>query len=470
MKKVLFSKFIILMSTFGYAQTLTFNLASPQPNLIEVYDGSFASGDIDGDGDNDLLMTGQSPTRQTKLYLNNGSGNFTETATILPPASSTVSIFKDLDGDSDLDLFFSGISNVGQIFTNIYVNNGAGVFTQVNNPALPKFSGSGAAIADVDNDGDQDLIISTKTSTNVFVADVYLNNGNAVFSAQGSTGFTAVKFAAIAFIDIERDGDQDVIIAGEDANSTPSLKLYQNNGAGSFTLNTNSTFLPIAADDVDVADTDNDGDLDFVVSGSVSNTAKTILYTNNGAGVFIQTPTNLQQTVAGKNAFGDLDNDGDQDLLTVGSQQGGLPNIRNIVYQNAGNNVFVPSDTLGGEYIANCVIDDFTGDGKKDIIILGFVAKTSVYWNTSTIVNTTNAVDANPIVKFSPNPTKDIVNFSAENTIDDITIYNLLGQAVLSKQVNAKDFTLDMSNLSTGTYIAKVNSAGKLQSFNLIKL
>jgi Secretion system C-terminal sorting domain/FG-GAP-like repeat len=473
MKKITFHFLLLFSITEVTAQTLDFTLASPQPNLIEAYSGSFASGDIDGDGDKDLLMTGITPAgSRSKLYLNNGSGNFTETTTILPTdASSSVTIFKDLDGDTDLDLFFSGNRNIGGAFTHIYTNNGSGVFTLVNNPALPIFTGTGAAIADVDNDGDQDIVISTRNSSNVFVADVYKNNGSAVFTAQASAAFTPVKFAAIAFIDMENDGDQDVIISGQDASNVSSIKLYQNNGSGIYTLNTNSTFLPISAADVDVADTDGDGDLDFLVSGSQAGSiANTILYISNGSGVFTQTATSLQQTFAGKNAFADLDNDGDQDVLIVGSQAGGFPNIFNIAYQNTGNNVFVQADVLGGEYIADCIIDDFTGDGLKDVIIQGFANDTNVYWNTSTNLGINNPEISNQAVTFFPNPAKDIVTFKSSENIDKITIYNLLGQEFFSKEINSNETTVDVSNFSNGTYIAKMTSNGKTESLKLVKM
>jgi hypothetical protein len=427
MKKNLLLNLILLISVYGYAQTLQFNLASPQPNLIQVYGGSFASGDIDGDGDKDLLVTGTSPTILTKLYLNDGTGNFTETTTPFPNASSSVTIFKDLDNDGDLDLFFSGTANIGGAFANIYSNNGFGVFTLVSNPALPKFSSGGAAIADVDNDGDQDIIISTLTSTNVFVADVYKNNGTAVFTAQGSTAFTPVKFTSIAFIDIENDGDKDVIISGKDASNVSSIKLYQNDGSGNYTLNSNSTFLPIAADDVDVADTDNDGDVDFLVSGSQAGSiANTILYTNNGAGVFTQTTTSLQNTFAGKSAFADLDNDGDQDVLVGGSQAGGLPNIYSIAYRNTGNNVFVAADTLGGDYIADCVIDNFNGDILKDIITQGFLSRmTKVFWNSTTVLpiqfnsfTAQSSYNCETFIKFTTGTEENVSQIEIEHSIN----------------------------------------------------
>ena len=350
---------------------LKFALADPQPNLVDVWAGSFASGDVDGDGDMDLVMSGITPVRQAKLYLNDGSGNFSEVASPLPPASSGQAILKDLDGDGDLDAFFSGNGSLSN-FTHIYRNNGSGIFARVANDALPIIM-RGADIADVDHDGDQDIVISSGG-----VADVYLNNGNAVFSPKGSSVFAPVD-GVVRFIDVDNDGGQDVIISGRAANNVPSTKLYRNDGFGNFTAVANSIFADIRGEDIDVADTDRDGDLDVLLNGNTRN----LLYINSGSGIFTEVATGLQQTFGGQNEFADLDNDGDQDLLIVGTQAGGLPNIYNIVYENRGNNLFAQAAVLGGEYIAACAIEDFTGDGLKDVVVQGFVDQTNVYWNTS---------------------------------------------------------------------------------------
>ena len=322
MKKKLLLIKSILFCTLGYTQIIDFTLAIPQPNLVDVYGGSFASGDIDGDGDKDLLMAGLTPGRETALYLNDGLGNFTEVTNIpFPEASSGVSIFKDLDSDGDLDLFFSGRGFDIGVFTHIYINNGSGIFTRLLNPALPNIDGRGAAIGDVNNDGDADIVISEQNGSGIIIADVYLNNGIAIFTALGSTSFTGVKNTAIAFIDAEGDGDQDVVISGKDANNIASVELYLNNGTGNFTVSTISTFEIIAADDIDVADTDNDGDLDILISRTKTpNTPITVLYTNDGTRVFTAITTNIQQTFVGTNAITDLDNDGDQDIVIIGSQ------------------------------------------------------------------------------------------------------------------------------------------------------
>lgn len=450
MRQILLIQTIILICTNGYTQTLNFTLANPQPNIMEGYGGTFASGDIDGDGDLDLLMTRIGPW--TKLYKNDGTGNLTEVTHNFPRSGTSQAFFKDLDGDGDLDLFFSGQDELAQKFANIYRNDGTGNFTQVTNN-LPVFI-KGAAIADVDNDGDQDLVITTST-----IANIYINNGNAVFTPQGNSVFTPVD-GIVQFIDIENDGDQDVIISGSN-----TIKLYQNNGSGVFTLNTNTTFPAISAEGIEVADTDNDGDLDLLINGNTQN----LLYINNGAGLFSSISTNLQQTFSGKNSFADLDNDGDQDLLIVGSQAGGLPNIFNIVYRNDGNNTFVQTQILGGDYIADCIIDDFNGDGLKDIIIQGFVDNTSVYWNSSTVLSISEQIAIKQSIHFYPNPAKDFINFKLNNE-SDITLYNTLGQKVLAQQINSKEFVLDISNLSVGTYIIVLIENGNLKTAKFNKL
>lgn len=461
MKKLLFLNFGLFACVYSNAQTFTFTTATPQPNLIEAWGGAFASGDMDGDGDKDLFMTGITPAKSTKLYFNDGIGNFTEVSANFPNSGTSQAILKDLDNDADLDLFFSGNNNLSQNFTNIYRNNGLGIFTQVPN-TLPAFI-KGAAIDDVDNDGDQDIVISASTSSTNFVADVYLNNGNAIFTAQGSSAFTAVS-GALEFIDIENDGDKDVIISGADVNNVNSTKLYLNNGAGIFTLDNTATFAAIEGVDIDVADTDNDGDFDVLLNGDYGN----FLYINDGAGNFSLFTTILQQTYGGENAFNDLDNDGDQDLLIVGTQVGGLPNIYNILYQNNGSNQFVPVDTLGGEYIADCVIEDFTGDGFKDIIIQGFAFKTNVYWNTPTSVGKSEQITSNTSILFYPNPTKDFINLNLNENVGYASLFNAQGQEVLSQQVNSKQLILDISTFQNGIYFARFN-ANKSQVFKIQK-
>jgi hypothetical protein len=474
MKRITITLLVLTLFLENVNAQINFTLADPQPDLIEVYGGSFASGDIDNDGDQDLLMTGQGPVFGAALYLNDGNGNFTEvTNTTIPDrVFSSVTEFKDLDSDGDLDLYISGSNDGGGIgiFTRIYLNDGTGSFTQLSNTLLPEFQGPGAAIEDIDGDGDLDIIISTSDKNDEFVADTYLNDGNANFTPSGSTAFTPVKFAAVAFIDVENDGDADVIISGIQENDAALTRLYLNDGLGNYTEDTNTNFVQLAADDVDVADTDNDGDLDILMSGLTDAfDVRTILYLNDGDGEFTElTTTGLQNTFAGTNAIADLDNDGDQDIVIVGSQDGGLPNIFNIVYENLGNNEFEPAITLGGEYIAACVVDDFNGDEQSDIIIQGFVDKTNFYWNTSEVLSIPNVEDNFTTHKIYPNPSNGTFNIQISNTEPtSLKIFNLNGQLVYQNSLLSNKNELNL-NLPSGLYIAIINNNNSSQTHKLI--
>lgn len=73
---------MISMIEFGSAQSIHFDLADPQPVLQEVYGGSIVSGDLDNDGDVDLIQSGigeglDGTSAQVIVFLNDGNGNFT---------------------------------------------------------------------------------------------------------------------------------------------------------------------------------------------------------------------------------------------------------------------------------------------------------------------------------------------------------------------------------------------------------
>ena len=68
-----------------------------------------------------------------------------------------------------------------------------------------------------------------------------------------------------------------------------------------------------------------------------------------------------------------------------------------------------------------------------------------------------------------PNPVKDVLNISYNNTISDISVFNLLGQLVMSAKPSANDYQLNMSQLSVGTYLVKVTSENQVKTVKVIK-
>ncbi len=104
-------------------------------SLTNVQDSSIVLGDIDNDGDLDLILTGfyfdGSSFYISKIYKNDGTGGFTE---INPDSLQTIRlgsvVLGDIDNDGDLDLVLAGSSS-GVTYSEIYENDGTGSFTRI---------------------------------------------------------------------------------------------------------------------------------------------------------------------------------------------------------------------------------------------------------------------------------------------------------------------------------------------------
>ena len=166
----------------------------------------------------------------------------------------------DIDNDGDLDLIVTGYDGSGRRLDK-YINNGAGSFTKYTNWGTRIYRSS-IALGDIDNDGDLDLIVTGYDGSGGRL-DKYKNNGFGSFSGPTSFG-TGVYYSSIALGDIDNDGDLDLIVTGY-SSSGYRLDKYINNGAGSFSgssLGPGVYFSSIALGDID-----NDGDLDLIVTG-----------------------------------------------------------------------------------------------------------------------------------------------------------------------------------------------------------
>lgn len=70
---------------------------------------------------------------------------------------------------------------------------------------------------------------------------------------------------------------------------------------------------------------------------------------------------------------------------------------------------------------------------------------------------------------YYPNPVKDVLNISYSSDISSVAVYNLLGQLVIARQVNAASGTIDMSNLAEGTYMVNVTAGSQVKAIRVIK-
>ena len=291
----------------------------------------YDAGDIDSDGDKDIVI-GNIYGGSVKVYLNDGRGQFTGLNQTIGGYYDYLPKLADLDKDGDLDLYTgSAYYNYGK--NKIFLNDGKGIFTQLNNTGLKGGRISDTAPFDIDNDGDKDLVEVTSfvytTSQNVTTMinaskRVYKNNGDATFSLIQDINLTMAWPAGsprtLGFGDVNKDGDIDLIIMTGGPNVMGGL--YTNDGTGLFTKDLyfesqkNQSYITQAyhnvASDGQMVDVDNDGDLDPAILG--------IVLANDGTGKFKACPWVHGLNIIYHTAvpYGDIDKDGDLDTIGYG--------------------------------------------------------------------------------------------------------------------------------------------------------
>jgi hypothetical protein len=122
-----------------------------------------AFGDLDGDGDQDLLCAnGWGDWRQLEqLYWNDGEGRFFEATEdeFSPVLESCNGVYlEDIDGDGALDILCGGSTGSPHRRSRMYLNDGGGRFRDVTATHLPRMGGTATALSDFDLDGDLDLV------------------------------------------------------------------------------------------------------------------------------------------------------------------------------------------------------------------------------------------------------------------------------------------------------------------------
>ena len=363
----------------------------------DIYFGDFINYDFDGDGYEDIFYTGISTTSQSVgIYLNNGdgSGEFTELTTVnFDAAYNTCVKIIDLNGDGNEDILYMGLVSGGTPVTKMYLGDGNLGFTEFTGHNLDDYSAGHFDVADVDGDGDLDIVMLGNLNGNGSNPQtrLYLNDGNAVFTEDATAGLMNLRSAYVAFGDLDGDGDMDLFLTGDDIDDRFTL-LYENDGDGNFTILSGSNLTNVHQSNSKLVDIDGDGDLDIILTGRINDFGDEIfeVYSNDGNGIFTEiVNANLSFTCFLANIeAGDIDNDGDLDLI-VYAFTNGTQSARAVLINDGNGNFTEDANTslIGANFLGyNLALTDIDNDGNLDFIIggrfgIGGDIRTYVYTN-----------------------------------------------------------------------------------------
>ena len=460
---------VLLCQNFVLAQEfIEVDTALPFP---KVNSASLAYVDIDGDFDEDLVLLGWDNLNDiyTDLFINDGGGNFVEdTSLSFEPVHNGSIATADIDGDDDQDILICGRNESFETRTSLYINQGNGSFSEDSSNTFEDIANGEVSFCDVDGDSDQDVFVIGQNKSFEDIAKLYLNDGGGVFEELQGTSFIGVRWTAIAIGDVDNDTDPDIIISGRDASAGPNTQLYINAGNGTFSRVENSNLVPVYDGSIALSDVDGDADLDLLITGwAVEYITK--LYLNDGMGAFSEAAEqDFPGVREGVGVFEDIDKDADKDLFITGLNQALDSEVK--FYLNDGSGKFTEVVTpVKSIYNGAVGFSDIDGDDDSDLLVVGYNSEEfficKQYINESDVSTIFISKEESIWLNVYPNPAiaKEISIFvnDALNRNLNIKLYNLEMKLLVEENfIGSNDnqkFTLRSLHLNQGCYIVVIS-------------
>ncbi len=468
--------------------------------------------DIDNDGDNDLFVT--SDTSINRLYENLGNmilQDITSTSGLLNEVLVTYGAsWGDYNNDGFLDVF---LSNRDTTIPNIlYKNNGNNTFSLVNSESGLITTGTlsfCSAFIDYNKDGFQDIYVANDKVE--YPNIMYKNNGDGTFTEVGFETGTDITIDAMSVTigDYNSDSWLDIYVT----NDVVGNVLLKNNGNGTFsdeTLSSNTAMNSVAWGSV-FLDAENDGDLDIYVSaehdGTVSGYLSSALFTNNNDEYILENEAIPDDyAISYSNAIGDIDNDGYPEILVNNINHDNI-----FLWKNNSNNtnnwlkvklegtisnrngvgsmieISVNGEkqyryTLIGEgYLSQNSASEIFGIGDAtviDYVKVNWLSGTEdIFYNVSPNQNL-KIVEGSSLsieesntseIKLFPIPTTEILNIESSLPIEEVMVYNLLGEVNISAYMNKNEISLDVTSLEPGIYFLRLSLNSSQEIIKFIK-
>lgn len=409
----------------------------------------------------------------------------------------------DLDGDGDIDLVMAANSNPDDVvnFIKWYSNDGAGNFTVEATVSSTIQWVDGLAVANIDGLFGEDIIVSSVNQNKIVY---FLSDGLGGFGSEVLIDNINAPGELVAG-DINMDGNIDIAVAAFTANKTA---WYSGDGAGNFTAETDIVSGANNPFYMDIGDYDGDTDLDVVVGFFTGQSIEIYYNQYIESGSTAVSWVKDTETVDSGDSFilhvgmGDVNNDGNMDIFKVDFNTGDvewydkdkdMPAVvgsisNSTIITNPAELVIVDidGDTFNDAILTDfgnaddaliwfkgannappsatptvitdnnfqmlaLAIEDFDGDSDLDIASLGNTSDTVFWYENELFTLGVNGFESNTVSMY-PNPTKDLVNFSGLQESKSVSVFSLLGEKVMEATINDNK-ALDISSLASGVYV-----------------
>jgi hypothetical protein len=343
------------------------------------------SGDLNGDGDQDIVVTNGDFPSKLLLFLKDPGGTFRPAGALDDISQLPVLAIADLDGDHDLDL---AAAHVDSPFITFFYNNGQAIFPARMSLGVD-FSQVSIVPADLDGDKNIDLVLGLSECSNLGEcpgprAMVLWNDGNRAF--EQVTFPLGPRSGPVIVEDLDGDRDLDLAAAGASSDDpdqfgSPQVAVLLNNGRRAF----GEPRLFLVQDNAECAgsgDLDRDGDADLILQDK--DLLRVSLVSNLGDGSFAA-PRLIPSSSVPDGLFSLLaaDLDGDRDVDLAGASSFGVK-----LFANQGDGGFEPGESIPlGSNPVFLLAEDLNGDGLTDLAIVNPAFRIEVPRNVSIILN-----------------------------------------------------------------------------------
>lgn len=419
-------------------------------------------GDFNNDAYLDVFLSSRSQTIPNKLYKNNGDGTFSDVSLISGidpvPEISFCSAFLDINNDGFQDIYVANEKSDSR--NKLYKNNGDGTFDDigVSSGADIMIDAMTVTVDDYNSDGYFDIYVTNGPNGNYLLR----NNGDETFTnvaALTGTMFNAISWGAV-FFDSDNNKDIDLYVSSSSLGEGGYLSagFYKNIGNNFFELN-NSSFPNDVRRSYSnaIGDINNDGLIDLVVTNVEEENI--FLWKNQTVNDFNWIKLKLNGVQSNRDAVGtriEISSNGEIQYRYTHCGEGYLSQNSRLEHFGLGEN-----DTI--DYVKLTWLS-----GLEEIYYNVPVNQTSILTEGNGNLLSASSITKNEI-QIYPNPVKSVLTLKSPSVINNIQVFNVLGQHIFSFDTQDTNQTINMSNLQAGVYAVKVIGINQTKTIRVLK-